>query len=200
MRGLLNIDTAYFPSDNYMEFPDLVPVRDMVHDVKWFSFPKRSSVSVYGSSGLHFYCQDFTFDALWNQPTKYIDVLKQFRYVIQPDFSLYYNFPKALQIFNKYRNHWLARYLGFYGVNIIPNVNVSTPDCWDWSFLGYPKRSVVSFSDIGSFQNNADRAVLCSAFDEMLIRLEPIQILYFSRNPNNVPDGCVPIIIDYDVK
>ena len=85
-------------------------------------------VSLFSSSGLHFFCEDYIFDNVWNQPTKYIDIFKPFKYVVQPDFSLYYNFPVALQIFNKYRNHWLGNFFSFYGISVIPNINVSSPE------------------------------------------------------------------------
>lgn len=165
MRGLLNIDRGYFPNDNYYGFPELSCFSKSVDSVEWFSFSDRASVSLYSSSGIHFYIDDYCFDSLWNQPSRYLDHLRLFKCVIQPDFSLYYNFPIALQIFNKYRNHWLACYLSFYGVSVIPNINVSTPECWDWSFLGYPLHSIVSFSDIGSYRSKSDRSILMAAYD-----------------------------------
>lgn len=197
MRGLLNIDRGYFPSDNYYGFPELDRFSESVDHFDWFSFSDRSSVSLYSSSGIHFYIDDYCFDSLWNQPSRYLEQLRLFKCVIQPDFSLYYNFPAALQIFNKYRNHWLACYMSFYGVSVIPNINVSTPDCWDWSFLGYPLHSVVSFSDIGSYRSKSDRAVLTAAYDEMIRRLEPEQIIYFSRNASNIPAECVPVVLPF---
>lgn len=203
MRGLLNVDRAFFPARNAYGFPELDPVSEVVEYVEWLPFPERSKASLYGSSGIHFFCEDFTFESVWNQPTKYIhpvsysDNLKLFKYVIQPDFSLYYNFPVAVQIFNKYRNHWIAKYFAFHGVTIIPNINVSTPECWDWSFLGYPQHSVVAWSDIGSYRDKSDRAILMASYEEMLKRLEPLQVLYFTRNSENVPSECVPIVINY---
>lgn len=197
MRGLLNVDKGFFSCHNDYGFPDLDPVRISVDSVEWFSFQDRSSVSLYASSGLHFFCEDFTFENVWNQPGKYIDTFQNFRYVIQPDFSLYYNFPVAVQIFNKYRNHWLAKYFSFHGVTVIPCVNPSDPECWKWSFFGFPRGSVVAFSDIGSFQDKLDRAILQAGYEEMLDRLAPLQVLYFTRNQENVPSGCVPVIVPY---
>ncbi len=197
MRGILNIDKAFFPSDNIYGFPELDPFLMSISSVDWYCFQDRSDVSLFSSSGLHFFCEDYIFDNVWNQPTKYIDIFKPFKYVVQPDFSLYYNFPVALQIFNKYRNHWLAKFFSFYGISVIPNINVSSPDCWNWSFLGYPRHSVVAFSDIGSYRDASDRSILFSAYDEMIKRLEPLQIVYFSRNSKNIPSECIPVIVNY---
>lgn len=197
IRGLLNIDKGYFPVGNYYGFPELDCYSDFVGSLNWLSFSERSSSTLYSACGIHFYIDDYCFDSFWNRPSRYVEQLKLFKCVVQPDFSLYYNFPVALQIFNKYRNHWLACYLSFHGVSVIPNINVSTSDCWNWSFLGYPIHSVVAFSDIGSYRCKSDRSVLFSAYDEMIKRLEPRQIIYFSRNVSNIPAECVPVVLPY---
>lgn len=200
MRGLHNLERGFFPAANDYGFPELeaVPALPVLPDViSWYSFPDRNKVELYGSSGLHFFCDDFVFENVWKQPTRYIELFKVFGCIVQPDYSLYYDMPVALQIFNKYRNHWLSRYFSFYGVNVIPNINVSTPDCWEWSFLGYPKNSVVAFSDIGSVQLKSDREVLHNAYDQMIKVLDPVQILYFTRNRDSAPAETVPIQINF---
>lgn len=197
MRGLLNIDRGFFPAKNYMNFPELDAVTEKIDVETWVSFANRGKAKVFADTGLHFYSDDYTFESLWNCPAKYVEQLSRFGFIVQPDFSLYYNFPIALQIYNKFRNHWLARYLAHYGCKVIPNINPSHPDCWRWSFDGFPKHSIVAFSDIGSYRDRFDRALLQAGFEETLYRLEPLQVLYFCRNSDNVPDGCTPIVIDY---
>lgn len=197
MRGLLNLERAFFPASNDYGFPDLDAVPALPELSSWYSFPDRNKVEHYGSSGLHFFCDDFVFENVWKQPSRYIELFKVFGAVIQPDFSLFYDMPVALQIFNKYRNHWLAKYYSFHGVNVIPNINVSTPECWEWSFLGLPTHSVVAFSDIGSMQLKSDREVLFMAYDEMIRALDPVQVLYFTRNVSNAPAETVPIVVSY---
>lgn len=198
MRGLLNLDRGFFPSSNFYDFPQLdsVPVSVVGVDT-WLPFPDRSKALVYHDTGVHFYCDDFTFDNLWNQPARYIEQFKNFRCIVQPDFSLYYNAPRAIQIYNKYRNHWLACYYAFHGITVIPNINPSTPDCFLWSLSGYPVHSVVAFSDIGSYRNIEERQILYAGFETMMEVLDPVQVLYFTRNKNNVPFGCIPIEVNF---
>lgn len=47
-----------------------------------------------------------------------IPMLQQFRYVLIPDFSLYTDFPKALQIWNHYRKYWIGAYMQLYGIDV----------------------------------------------------------------------------------
>lgn len=58
--------------------------------------------------GVHFFLDDYQFQRLWNNPEKYIEVLMKYPFVLSPDFSLYSDYPRALQIYNHYKKHWLA--------------------------------------------------------------------------------------------
>ena len=37
---------------------------------------------------VHFYIQDYLFNRIWNNPQRYIDVLKEYKGIVMPDFSL----------------------------------------------------------------------------------------------------------------
>lgn len=62
------------------------------------------------NKGVHFFLDDYQFERLWNQPERYLQMLQQFRYVMTPDFSIYTDFPKSLQIYNHYRKHWVGAF------------------------------------------------------------------------------------------
>lgn len=66
------------------------------------------------TKGYIFFVDDYQFIRLWNDPDRYMPMLQQFRYVLTPDFSLYTDFPKALQIWNHYRKHWIGAYMQMY--------------------------------------------------------------------------------------
>ena len=75
--------------------------------------------------GVHFFLDDCQFNRLWNQPNRYLPILQQFRYVMTPDFSMYTDFPKAMQIYNHYRKHWIGAYLQENGIDVIPTIGWS---------------------------------------------------------------------------
>lgn len=195
-RGLLNANIAIFEDNNSFGFPELFPYTEKVDCSKWIDFDSciRDKTN---TQGVHFFINDYKFDRIWNNPKKYISVLSRFDFVIQPDFSLYYDFPMALQIYNKYRNHWLFAYYSVYGIDMIPNISPSIPYCYDWSFLGYPEKSVVAFSDIGVIRDKECRLLLQKSYDEMIKRLSPIQILYFTRSKKSAPSECDVIEIPF---
>lgn len=189
MRGLLNYDKASFESLNKFGFPEVFPYLEKVKCEKWIDFDNCRKHTGQ-AEGLHFYIDDYKFNCLWSDPKRYIPILKRFKYVIMPDFSLYYDFPQALQIYNKYRNHWLYSFYLVNGVHMIPNISVSTSDCFEWSFLGFPSGSVVAFSDVGAIRDKSSRLDTYKGYEKMKDQLQPIQILYFTRSKKTAPSEC----------
>lgn len=196
MRGLLNYNIAAFESENRYGFPELAKYTGQVECAEWVDFDTAVTAKHSEVRGLHFFDSDYKLERLWQYPQRYISVLSRFQYVIQPDFSLYYNFPTALQIYNKYRNHWLAAYYAVHDIEIIPNISLSTPENYDWSLLGYPKNSTVAFSDIGCCRNKEDKRLLMASYEEMIKQLQPSQVLYFTRS-KTAPEGATMIQIPY---
>lgn len=198
VRGLENYNKAVFESDNYFDFPVITRVRNNISLIpKFLDFDTFRRKKTFQNNGVHFFIDDYKFQCIWNSPERYSSMFQKSELVIMPDFSLYYDFPLALQIYNKYRNHWLANYYSVNGVKVIPNISVSTSDCWEWSFLGYPQKSVLAFCDIGSIRNSTSRDVLCKSYEEMIKRLNPIQILYFTRSKKSAPSECDIIELSY---
>lgn len=97
---------------------------------------------------LHFFVDDYQFIRYWNSPDIYIPKLQQFRAVCAPDFSTYIEMPRAMQIYNHYRKHWLAAYWQMHGITVYPTISWSTPDSYDWCFDGEPVNgNVYALSD-----------------------------------------------------
>ena len=71
----------------------------------------RGNCSNTDQKAVHFFLDDYQFYSLWRNPDRYVDKLSKFRYVLTPDFSTYTDFPKAIQIYNHYRKHWVGAYL-----------------------------------------------------------------------------------------
>lgn len=136
--------------------------------------------------GVHFFLDDYQFIRLWADPDRYIPMLQQFAYVMSPDFSMYTDFPKALQIYNHYRKHWLGAYWQMHGINVIPTVGWSDADSFEWCFDGEPTHSVVAVSAIGTQNNKENKRRFLDGYMEMVKRLEPTQIIFYG----NVPEEC----------
>ena len=71
-----------------------------------YNFSQESSGGILG-----FYTEDFRFEKVYKTADIYSEVLMQENWdaVITPDFSVYWDWPLALKIFNIYRSRWCGR-------------------------------------------------------------------------------------------
>ena len=140
---------------------------------------------------MHFFLDDYQFTRVWTEPDRYIPMLQRFKYVLTPDFSLYTDFPKPLQIYNHYRKHWIGAYWQMHGINVIPTICWSDQKSFEWCFDGEPTQSVVAVSSVGTQNNKEKKRCFLDGYHEMVERLQPTQIIFYGR----VPDECKKNII-----
>ncbi len=143
------------------------------------------------NKGVHFFVDDYRFVRLWRTPQKYISMLKKFRLVFSPDFSLYADYPRAMQIYNHYRKHALAAYWQSERLTVVPTIGWSDADSFEWCFDGEPKGGTVAVSSVGTQANKDSKVRFLAGYFEMMKRLEPETIIFYG----NVPDECFGNIV-----
>ncbi len=102
------------------------------------------------TTGVHFYIDDYQFERVWNTPAKYLDLLGRFLCVCSPDFSIFSDFPLAVQHWNHYRSQALAQYWQNHGIRVIPSLNWADETSYQFSFSGVPAEGTVSVSTVGA--------------------------------------------------
>ena len=140
---------------------------------------------------MHFFIDDYQFNRLWNNIDTYIPILSRFDWVMTPDFSTYTDFPKAIQIYNHYRKHWVGAYLQEAGVRVIPTISWSTPDSFEWCFDGEPDGGMVAVSSVGCMNSAEKRRLFLAGYAEMVRRLQPENIIFCG----DVPEECMGNIV-----
>ena len=148
------------------EFPMLQSVDYIPQTVDVF----RTSDMKPRGKWCHFFVDDYRFNGLWNSFEKYIEQLSYYEGVITTDFSMYSDFPTAMQIWNCYRNRVLAYYMQARGLKIIPTVSWTDKSSFDWCFDGIPKGSNVAVSTNGCLSPENRRGYIQGmlALDEMV--------------------------------
>ena len=135
---------------------------------------------------LHFYVDDYQFERMYNTPSKYLNMLKNFKYIIAPDFSLYLDMPRAMQIWNCYRNRALTYYYQTNGIEVIPNVSWSDEFSFSYCFDGLPKNSTLAVSSVGCMKNPKALLNFCKGFEAMMDSLQPRQVIVFGQLPESL--------------
>lgn len=166
-----------------------IPTMDAVNELpqvdKWVRFCDIRTITQGGKKGVHFFTQDYQFQRVWFQPDRYLPALLRVGAVLSPDFSLYADTPKALQVYNHYRKHWLGAYWQRHGITVIPTIAWSDKNSIEWCFDGEPVGSVVAVSSVGTQRQGSEaRRLFEYGYDAMLERLRPTVVLFWGHVPN----------------
>lgn len=123
---------------------------------------------------------DYKINPIWNRPNHSLTVYKKIGRAISLDFSLYMDYPIALQIYNVYRNRWLAKWWQEHDIQVIPSISWSDERSFDFCFLGVPKHNIVALSTVGL--RYTDKRVFVRGFEEMLRQIEPKDLVLYGEN------------------
>lgn len=158
----------------------------------------------HGKLIAHFYYDDYKFIATWRDPDIYVDRLRAFKAVIAPDFSLYTDFPLALQIMSCYKRNWLGAYWQSIGLDVIPDVVWGEEKTFEFCFDGIPKGGTVAVSSVGVKRdkewNGSGGDIFRKGYDEMLRRLEPKTVLYYGDMIDGLEGNIIRIPSYYEQK
>lgn len=188
-RNYENVQRMLFDGIGEYDIPQIESIQ--FNNAEFIGFNYARNAKEPENKAVHFFLDDYQFTRVWTEPDRYIPMLQRFKYVLTPDFSLYTDFPKPLQIYNHYRKHWIGAYWQMYGINVIPTICWSDQKSFEWCFDGEPTQSVVAVSSVGTQNNKEKKRCFLDGYHEMVERLQPTQIIFYGR----VPDECKKNII-----
>jgi len=185
-----NIQKANFKADNKWNIPKIKGVQEFDKNIEFigFNYAKTFQRENKTKFGIHFFLDDYQFNRIWNNPNKYIELLKEFEYVLSPDFSMYTDYPKAMQMWKHFQKHWIGAYLEKNGIKVIPTIGWSDEESHEWCFDGEPKKTIVAVSSIGTQRYEESRVLFLKGFKKMVQKLEPTQILFWGNIPKELEE------------
>ncbi len=188
-----NQERRQFAEENWYGIPAM-EATDATGD-KLLRFCDFNQVEDHENYIAHFFYDDFKFISAWREPDKYLDKLRRFKAVISPDFSLYTDFPRALQILSCYRRQWCGAYWQEKGLTVIPDVVWGDKESYEFCFLGIPKHSTVAVSTVGvtldKNWNDKGDSLFRDGYNEMLNRLEPTTIILYGSEIDGLEGNII---------
>lgn len=172
---IMNIEKGFFPSSNSYGIPDVKKDEFNVTEL----IPYRADSNRNGTA--HFFLDDYRFERCWKSPDSQIEELQKYQGVLSPDFSLYTNYPEAMQIWQVYRNRWCAAYWQNLGIKVIPTVGWSDSNSFKYAFLGIENNSTVAVSTVGILNNEISKMLFEDGFTEMIRQINPKKILIYGN-------------------
>lgn len=195
MGVLQNADLMQFERVGFYDVPQISAVTEIPEVKKYIGFSVANLVRQnHSTMGIHFFEPDYKFERVWNFPDRYANMLSKFGYIVGPDFSQYFDFPLALQIYNHYRNNWLVAYWQkCYNITVVPTVMWGDYNTFSWCFDGFPKHSILAVSTVGFNGNDELWDMFMEGYYAMMDALEPTQILVYSRSKIDLPGNTAHI-------
>lgn len=141
-----------------------------------FNYAKSSKDK---QTGIHFFVDDYQFERVWNNPEKYLSVLKEYECILSPDFSLYTDMAMPLKIWNIYRSRFIGAYYQSCGIKVIPTISWAEDETFDFCFEGIEQGGTVAVSTIGVKENEGAFTIWENGMDAMIERLKPQTILVY---------------------
>lgn len=175
-----NYERMQFNSDNYYGIPQMR--KSEAVSTKMARFMDWQEIDNPSEYICHFYYDDFKFIQAWRDPDVYVDRIRRFKAVVAPDFSLYTDFPRALQILSCYRRQWVGAYWQSLGIDVVPDVVWGDEESFKYCFCGIPEGGTVAVSTVGVAAdkewNGKQGDMFRAGYNEMMRRINPTTILF----------------------
>ena len=144
------------------------------------------------NKGVHFFVDDYRFEATYNQPAKTLERFEKYRFLCTPDFSLYAEMPLWRQIESVGKNRWVGAYWQSKGQIVIPTISWGLTRTYDFCFDGIEKECIVAVGMVGCKHNKSN---FLRGYYQMLEKIVPEAIICFG-DPFPEMEGKI-IAVDY---
>ena len=152
---------------------------------KMIPFSKASSTKDF-AQWVHFYEDDNNFLRVWNQPKKYLPLLKKFYGVISPDFSVQRNMALFMKLDSIARGRVLGHWWQQNGIEVIPNVRFNGEETYKFAFDGLDKNSNFAVGSLGCIKNREERKYFVEGLRELMERLKPKNLVVYGAAPKKI--------------
>ena len=197
MLNFENLDKIHFSGVGIYNIPQIQPTKQYP-DGEFIPFNYAKTEKHPEDKIVHCFIDDYQFYRLWNRPDDYISRLSQFKAMLAPDFSTYTDMPRAMQIYNHYRKHWIAAYYQMHGMTVYPTISWADEKSFDWCFDGEPTESVVAVSSIGTQRNKKSKELFLQGYNEMMRRLNPSYVIFYGFVPEECDWNIIRVPPHYD--
>ena len=159
--------------------PILDPCTEVPDDLLPFNYVPGGRES--REQGVNFFIDDYQFGRVWRGPGRYAEVLRPYQCVLTPDFSLYRDMPQPMQRWNCYRSRFVGAVWQQLGLNVIPTLQWSDEDSFEYCFDGLPEEATLAVSTLGTLSDPYSASLRRAGMDEAVRRLNPKLVLLYGR-------------------
>lgn len=179
-----------FKGDGVFEIPKIEKEEIQIEKIELIGYDKLNEKET--DKIVHFFLDDYKFEAIWNNPEPRIEKLKKYKAVLSPNYSIYTEMPLSIKVYNTFRSRWCGAYLQAKGIKVIPTVAWGEPNTFWFCFDGISKGSIVAVSTLGV---RKEKALFMQGYNELIRKIQPKAIVCYGQ-PFEEMKGNI-ITIDY---
>ena len=127
---------------------------------------------------IHFFTYDWNFETVYEKPEQSLEKLDQYYALLSPEFSLYWDMPKAVQIYNTFKNRWCGAFWQKMGKIVIPTICSAGEESYDFCFDGIEEGSVVAIS---TYRREQYKREILKSYNKMLEVIKPSAIIIYGE-------------------
>ena len=147
--------------------------------------------------GLIFYEYDCKFDdkdGIYNilkygtdeEIQQLIDEIKEYSFVVCPDYSVYGNFPNYKQIDAMSRSREVGYILSTYDIKIVPNFRATYEWTYELALTGICYNGIVSIGTLGCLRDKESRILLKNSVQALVEYINPRTIIVYGYAPDDI--------------
>jgi len=186
-----NLNIKKYPGVGLYDIPAIKP--EKFEQVEFIPFNFCKTCPNPERKGVHFFVHDYQFERLWRNLRKYVPLLSRFRACMTPDYSMYTDWPVAVQIWNHYKKHYIGACLQENGVKVYPTISWSDEASYKWCFDGEPINATVCISSVGTQKNEESKRLFIRGYDAMIEHLRPVTVIFYGTVPRECKGNIVRI-------
>ncbi len=179
-----------FKGDGVFEIPKIEKEEIELENIELIGYDRLSEKET--EKIVHFFLDDYKFEAIWNDPEPRIERFKKYKAVLAPNYSIYTEMPLSLKVYNTFRSRWCGAYLQSKGIKVIPTVAWGEPDTFWFCFDGITQGSVVAVSTLGV---RKEKSLFMQGYNELIRKVKPKAVICYGE-PFEEMQGKI-IAIDY---
>jgi hypothetical protein len=180
-----------FDSVGAYDIPVLAPSAFVPKILGAWHDPVQRRIAADGGGALHFFLDDYRFEKIWSRPESTYERVAEVGAALSPDFSMWRDMPKAMQIWQVYRSRWCAAFWQHLGVEVVPTVTWGGEETFDFTFDGLPLHATLAISMVGVRKDGKEKFI--NGLKELVSRLDPAMLLCYGRLRGIEP--CCPVTV-----
>ena len=173
---------------------DYVEIEKPVGLVLWSNRHRCKDKSHHGLIFYEYDCKFDGKDGIYNilkygtddETQHLIDELKEFAFVVCPDYSVYGNFPNYKQIDAMSRSREVGYILSTYDIKVIVNYRATYEWTYELALTGICYNGIVSIGTLGCLIDNESKLLLKNSIIALVEAVEPRIIIVYGYAPDEI--------------